>query len=237
MNMLEAPREDLIRMTAGIRADENDDGIRVLTGTPIVFNVWTEINGWEGHFKERIDPGALDKTLDERGDRVKVLFNHGYDPQIGEKPLGKPTMQEPRKDALHVEMPFADTSYNHDIIALLDAEALDGMSFRFAVIADEWEKLDSDMPERTVTELRLYEWGPVTFPAYEATTVGVRSAQELDEYRKRQTALISHTPSKPGLAPDGRTAESAPTQRQTDTKKSIARLVREIDLRTKGITK
>jgi len=222
------PREDLIRMTTGIRADDVD-GVRVLTGTPIVFNDWTEINGWEGHFKERIDPGALDKTLADRGDRVKVLFNHGFDPQIGEKPLGKPSMQEPRADALHVEMPFADTSYNEDIIALLDAEALDGMSFRFGVIADEWEQLDSDMPERTITELRLYEWGPVTFPAYEATTVGVRSAKDWEEYRKRVQSLTD------GPAPDGRS--HGPLHEQpVDIKQDVSRLIREIDLRLKGIT-
>ncbi len=183
--MDEHPRDDLIRMTplrvAEVRADDDSDG-RLMVGTPIVFNQWTRIRGWEGDFMERVAPGALTKTLAERGDRVKVLFNHGMDPQIGDKPLGKPSLMDPRSDGLHTETPLARTSYNDDLIELLRSGAIDGMSFRFSVIRDEWneEPGTSDhnpdgVAERTINELRLYEFGPVTFPAYEATTVGVRA--------------------------------------------------------------
>lgn len=229
--MQEYPCENLIRMSTGIRADDVD-GVRILTGTPIVFNQWTEISGWEGNFREQIDPGAVDKTLKERGDRVKVLFNHGFDPQIGEKPLGKPSMQEPRSDGLHVKMPFADTSYNADIIALLDAEAIDGMSFRFGVISETWDNLDADdnsLPERTITELRLYEWGPVTFPAYEAATAGIRTSGEYAEYRQRLAFLQSG-------AAHGAPAASTSGQSHGDTQHEISRLIREINLRIKGIS-
>jgi phage head maturation protease len=52
-----------------------------------VFNRWTEINSWfEGNFLERIAPGAFKKTFREK--TPKVLFQHGQDPQIGDKPLG-----------------------------------------------------------------------------------------------------------------------------------------------------
>ena len=222
--MPEYPRENLIRMSTVIRM--SDEG-RTLIGTPVVFNEWTVIDGWEGHFKERILPGSVDKTLKERGDRIKVLFNHGFDPFIGEKPLGKPSVQDARDDALHVEVPLADTSYNADIIALLRADALDGMSFRFGVMKDEWDNLDADddsLPERSISELRLYEYGPVTFPAYEAATVGIRSRSEYDEYRQRKDFL--------GVAP------SAPPdtgQPQPDIQPQIRRLMRDIDLSIRGV--
>lgn len=212
-----APLENLIRMSTEVRADTTDDGRRVLYGVPIVFNEWTEINGWEGRFKERIAPEAVTRTLAERGDRIKVLFNHGYDPDIGEKPLGKPIRQEPTQHGLEVEVPLSDTSYNRDMmIPLLDDGALDGMSFRFAVIGETWDNLDADdgtLPERTITELRLYEYGPVTFPAYEATTVGVRSRNEYEEYRQRQDAL-NQIPN-PDPAP-GRSVAEDPAQSQSD---------------------
>jgi hypothetical protein len=35
------------------------------------------------------------------------------------------------------------------------------------------------MAERTINEVALYEAGPVVFPAYEQTTVGVRSREVL----------------------------------------------------------
>lgn len=170
--MLTAPREDLIRMNTQIRA--TDDG-RTLVGYAAVFDNWTEINSWEGRFRERLMHGAFKRTLNNNRSSVKVLFNHGMDPTIGDKPLGKPRTMKEDDRGLYVEVPLDDTSYNRDIIASLDSGALDGMSFRMSVIREEWDRLESDLPERTIQEVRLYEFGPVTFPAYEATEAGVRA--------------------------------------------------------------
>lgn len=232
--MTDYPRENLIRMSPLVSVDATDDGMRTLTGVPIVFDQWTEINGWEGRFKERIAPGALNKTLTERGDKVKVLFNHGYDPQIGEKPLGKPSVMDVRSEGLYVEVPLADTAYNRDLQALIDVGALDGMSFRFGVVADEWDNLEGDMPERTITELRLYELGPVTFPAYEATTVGVRSRSEYEDYRARRQHLEQVLDPKSPIAPVGVEADESPDLAR-DLPQDIAALKRRIDRSLKGI--
>ena len=173
-DMHSAPREDLVRMVPMARAEASDDG-NTLVGYAAVFDDWTEIDSWEGTFNERISPKAFNKTIRENGDRIKVLFNHGFDPQIGDKPLGKPRVIEPRSKGLWTETPLDETSYNADLKALLRSGALDGMSFRFSVVADEWE--DRDGQEwRTISEVKLHEFGPVTFPAYEATTAGVRNA-------------------------------------------------------------
>lgn len=196
-------RDDLIRMvdlpSAQIEFRSDDDG-RTLVGVPVVFNQWTEISGWEGNFLERIAPTALTRTLQHRGHQVKVLFNHGFDPQIGDKPLGKPTRMDVLDDGLHVEVPLARTSYNDDLIELMRSGALDGMSFRFSVVDEEVvkkpERSDHNprgIPERTVRELKLYEFGPVTFPAYEATTVGVRAREAYQAWR----TLKNHEPSGP----------------------------------------
>lgn len=197
--MSDFPRDDLIRMTRldaaqfELRADS--DG-RTMVGYPIVFNRWTEINGWEGQFLERIAPGAVTRTLDRHRDMVKVLFNHGMDPSIGEKPLGRATVMEADDHGVYVEVPLARTSYNEDIAELLRTGVLDGMSFRFSVVQEEWDdnpkRSDTNpdrLPERTVKELRLYELGPVTFPAYSATSVGVRSRQAYELIRDRLAEL------------------------------------------------
>jgi HK97 family phage prohead protease len=172
--MPDFPTADLIRM------------VGTLHGYAAVFNEDTVIDSWEGRFIERIAPGAFKKTLKERGDKVKVLFNHGFDPQIGDKPLGKPSVQEEDDRGLKVEVPLDDTSYNRDLVASLRSGALDGMSFRFSVSREEWEEdsEDSDLPVRTLRELKLYEYGPVTFPAYEATTAGVRGRDAYQAYRQ-----------------------------------------------------
>lgn len=193
-NTPEYPRDDLIRMVelpvADIEFRANDDedshSLGTLHGYAAVFNEDTVINSWEGNFVERIAPGAFGKTLKERGSKIKVLFNHGFDPSIGDKPLGKPTRMEEDKRGLVVEVPLDDTSYNRDLLASLRSGALDGMSFRFSVTKEEWEDKseDNELPVRTLKEVKLYEFGPVTFPAYEATTAGVRGRQAYDLYRR-----------------------------------------------------
>lgn len=210
---LDAPREDLIRMTTALRA-ENDGN--TLVGYAAVFNKWTEIDSWEGKFKERIAPGAFKKTLTERGAQVKVLFNHGMDPSIGDKPLGKPSRMEEDTKGLAVEVPLDDTSYNADIKALLRSGALDGMSFRMTVVRDKWDKLDGAkgvLPERTIEEVRLYEFGPVTFPAYAATKAGVRAhaPAAFDAWRTSTAAAETVIPSADASAADD--GDEAPVAR------------------------
>lgn len=186
---MEARRDDLFRarfVRPYLRAvdDSTDTGLGTLFGHAARFDEWTEINSpWEGHFLERIVPGAFRKTLRERGSRVKVLLNHGMDPQVGDKPLGVPSVLHEDDEGLYHETPLLDTTYNRDIAELVRAGAIDGQSIRFTVMDEEWvdrpqrsEVNPQGLPERTIRAVRLYELGPVTFPAYEATTVGVRSA-------------------------------------------------------------
>lgn len=145
MTVPTVPRDDLIRMTTlqlarvqFTRAESADEGILgTLTGYAAVFNQDTVIDSWEGRFVERIAPGAFKKTLAERGERIKVLFNHGFDPSIGDKPLGKPDVMREDKTGLWVEVPLDDTSYNRDLVASLRSGALDGQSFRFSVRREE----------------------------------------------------------------------------------------------------
>jgi hypothetical protein len=180
---IDAPRTDLIRMVKGeIRSD--GDG-RTLVGYAAMFNRATTINSWEGNFKETIAPGAFSRSLKNSGDKVKILFNHGMDPSIGDKPLGRATVIREDQKGLYVEVPLSRTSYNDDLIALLDDGALDGMSFRFSVPSggDTWEYPTKGLPTRTLTEVKLLELGPVTFPAYQATSAGVRSRDEFSIWR------------------------------------------------------
>lgn len=195
---LDVERESLIRMSP-IALRQEGDGT-TLVGYAAVFNEDTVIDSWEGHFVERIAPGAFRKTLRERRDQIKVLFNHGMDPQIGDKPLGKPTVMKEDERGLYVEVPLDPTSYNRDIIASLASGALDGMSFRMTVVAERWEDPSEEraLPVRTIREVKLYEFGPVTFPAYEATMAGVRAhaPAAFEAWRsanKKGKALIGRT--------------------------------------------
>lgn len=155
------------------------DGL-LLEGYAAVFNSPTLIDSArEGRFNEIIAPGAFKKTL---SDRTPVLqFDHGSHPLIGSIPLG--VIQHVREDA-HGLFVRARLSNNWLIQPVRDAiaeGAIKGMSFRFSVPEgrDKWDQR-TDPPTRTVTEAKLFELGPVVWPAYESTSVGVRSRQLAD---------------------------------------------------------
>jgi HK97 family phage prohead protease len=163
-----------------VRSDSN--GMPVLTGHFAVWDKWTEINSrFEGHFLEKFSPTSMVKTLSEGKDKIRCLFQHGRDPQIGDKPLGPFERIEPDGTGAYYEVPLLDTSYNRDLIPGLKA-GLYGASFRFEVVQEEFvqkparsEHNPHGLPERTVVEARVREAGPVTFPAYADATAGLRS--------------------------------------------------------------
>lgn len=164
-------------------AETNGEGQPVMHGHFSVFNEFTEIDSYfEGRFLERVAPGAYKKTFRENRPNIKVLFQHGQDPMIGDKPLGP--VDDLREDSTgaYYEVPLLDAPYTKDLEPGL-REGLYGASFRFKAIQDEWvddaERSATNpegLPERTLKELRVFEFGPVTFPAYPGATAGLRSA-------------------------------------------------------------
>ena len=156
------------------RAAPSDDGL-TLEGYAAVFNEWTDIVDFEGVFRERIAPGAFKRTL---GQRMPVLqFDHGQHPLIGSIPLGRITSITEDQRGLRVRARLSDNWLVEPVRDAIRDGAITGMSFRFRVVDDSWTRAKDNMAERTIREVELFEVGPVVFPAYEQTSVGVRSAQ------------------------------------------------------------
>lgn len=188
---------DVVRAQAvatEVRARSEDAPLGTLVGDFSVFGSWYEINSiWEGHFIERLQPGAFKRTINNRSGQspVRVLLEHGFDPQVGDKPLGVPRVLEERATGVYAETPLLDTSYNRDLAPALEAGAY-GQSFRFQVRSDEWAEPATDawedtgraewadLPQRTITEVKLAEFGPTVWPASPDTnnSTGLRSATD-----------------------------------------------------------
>jgi len=194
--MSDAPRDDLVRSApfALERADDAD-GL-TLTGHGAVFNEWTVIDSWEGRFRERIAPGAFKKTISEQGARVRLQFDHGQHPLIGSLPIGAIRKLKEDRQGLYVEARLADNWLVQPVREAIENGSIDGMSFRFSVIGETWAREESDLPERTITEVRLMEVGPVVWPAYDGTDVGVRSLElarsllAADDTTRREIATV-----------------------------------------------
>lgn len=220
--MSEAPRDNLVRSApfALERADDDTDGL-TLRGHGAVFNEWTVIDSWEGRFRERIAPGAFKKTLRENGSRVRLQFDHGQHPLIGSLPIGAIRKLTEDDRGLFVEARLADNWLVQPVREAIENGSVDGMSFRFAVIAERWDNEDGDMPERTITEVRLSELGPVVWPAYEGTDVGVRamelarSLMAADDTTRREIAavLLRETAEADSTRTNGAAPEGTPTGR------------------------
>ena len=238
------PRDDLVRAvkaggalraitTPAVPADEaaseNPNGMPTLYGYFTRYHEWTEIDSWyEGNFMEQVASGACKKTF--RDLTPKVLFQHGMDGMVGDKPLGPPDVLREEADGPYYEVPLLDTTYVRDLIPGLEA-GLYGASFRFSVMREEWvdEPGVSDhnpkgLPERTIKEMRVSEFGPVTFPAYPGATAAVRSmtdewlAARMTSQPERLRSLLDYLaarevralPSDDGIPADTGVVEEAP---------------------------
>jgi HK97 family phage prohead protease len=210
-----APDIDVVRALGAspeLRAAPNgagDLGTLVIPFSP--FNTWYEVNSkWEGRFIERTTPGTFADTIAADRSMMRSLFDHGHDPQIGNKVLGP--IVDLREDAHSPvgEVELLDTSYNRDLLPGLRAGVY-GSSFRMHVLADAWDDKPErsahnpdGLPERTITKVRALEFGPVTFPANPAATASVRSAtdQFYDQLRLRDSSAYEAAERAAGRLPD-----------------------------------
>ncbi len=220
----------LERMVRFDLSRQSDDGL-TLEGYAAVFDEPTLIDSLEGRFAERIARGAFKKTISER---TPVLqFDHGSHPLIGSMPLG--AIQTLREDGrgLFVRARLADNWLVEPVRDAIRDGAINGMSFRFRVIRDEmdedaeWaEQFGADVPGRTLLEVAMPELGPVVFPAYEQTTVGVRSNELLARVASRirpsdvgtdVDAAREGTSTEAAAAPSDEPADSHSTASEPET--------------------
>jgi HK97 family phage prohead protease len=171
---VKAPKNNVCRAAAfELRAAEDGDADGfTLEGYAAVFDSPTRIDSWEGRFDELITRGAFSKTISER--RPVLQFDHGRDVATGSVPIG--SIEELREDkhGLFVRAKLHDNARVEPIRQAIASGAIDGMSFRFRVLREAWDE-SAEVPTRSISEVELYELGPVVFPAYESTSVGVRS--------------------------------------------------------------
>lgn len=120
-----------------------------------------------------IRQGAFKKTLRENRENIQVLYHHGFDAQIGSKPLGVPVLMEEQKRGLWTETELSDTEYNREtIIPLLESGALRSMSIGHIPMERVWS---DDRSEVEYRQIMLGEYGPTPFPRNLGATAAVHS--------------------------------------------------------------
>lgn len=158
-----------------VRADQ---GAMTLTGYAAVFGQATDL----GPFREQIAPGAFSETL--RSSDVRALFNHDASKVLGRLSAGTLRLTEDAT-GLSAEIDLPDTTDGRDVRELVRRGDVSGMSFGFRVLSDRWD-FTGDEAFRTIEAVELYEVSAVTFPAYEGTTIALRSRDQALRERRTQ---------------------------------------------------
>jgi HK97 family phage prohead protease len=196
VNINQAVADELTRAKKDSEEAPAEDSLGTLEVNFSKYNEWYRIDSfWEGTFLERVAPGAFTKTFKERGDQIKILFNHGMDPTAGDLLISDPAEYGDRKESPYLAGPLYDTSVGRNLLPGLKRGAY-GSSFMFEVLEESWdnepEKSEHNpdgLPERTIRQNRTFEAGPVTWPANPGATAGMRSGVDwyAEQIRSRDT--------------------------------------------------
>ncbi len=141
-----------------------------------------------GYFTETIARGAFNSC-----DFTDVLFSVNHD--LSKIPLARSrnnnansTLQLAVDDQGLATRAVLDIENNTDARALYSAVGrgdISGMSYIFAVRNDEWTGLDSDMPQRTITDIaKVFEVSAVSMPANPGTDISACGAPTLESAKR-----------------------------------------------------
>lgn len=156
--------------TVPIELEERSEGSPVIRGHAAVFNSLSEDLGM---FREVLRPGAFADVLQDPDTRS--LINHDDNLVLGR--VGSKTLRLTEDQrGLFQETDPPDTSYAHDLLAVMRRGDVNQQSFGFVVGTDNWRKENGEQIREVVSVKRLYDVSVVTFPAYRATDAQVRSA-------------------------------------------------------------
>lgn len=139
-----------------------------VTGYAAVFGAVADIGGY---FTESLASGAFTQTLKTAD--VRAYYGHKRDRLLGRSSKGTLRLKEDNK-GLAIEIDLPDTTDGRDVRALIERGDIDGMSFGFEATREEWD-FGTDPPTRTILEVELREVSIVSEPAYDGTSIALRS--------------------------------------------------------------
>jgi len=137
-----------------------------IEGYGAVFNTWYDVFG----FREKVLKGAFKRTI--KGNDIRSLFNHEPNLILGRNKAGTLEITED-EHGLHYRTRLPNTTYANDLRESIDRGDVTQCSIGFQVVKEIW---DNGYKDRSLEEVKLFDVGPVTFPASEKTEVKLRSA-------------------------------------------------------------
>lgn len=126
-------------------------------------------------FREQIAVDAFDGALGR--DDVRALFNHDPNYVLGRTTAGTLRLQVDAR-GLRYEVDPPATQWAQDLMRTIARGDVSQSSFAFRVTHDEWTApaTAGGLPLRTVRAVELFDVSPVTYPAYNETSIAARDA-------------------------------------------------------------
>ena len=131
-----------------------------------------------GKFVEQVRAKTFQKAL-EAMENVKLLFNHNEQRHLGNTKDGTLKLWEDNI-GLRAEAIISDA----EVVSKAETNELRGWSFGFKSLKEHWDQAGEGLQRRFLEEIMIPEVSILdTTPAYIATSVEVRSEEQLLEYR------------------------------------------------------
>jgi hypothetical protein len=161
-----------------------------LSGYAAIFDTETVIAGL---FREVIRPGAFAGAVGR--DDVRALFNHDPNFVLGRTTSGTLVLAEDATGLSYTVTP-PETTWAKDLVTSVSRGDVTQSSFAFRVVQEKWPTVARDaMALREILAVELFDVSPVTYPAYETTTVSARaraaavSGERMAQARRRNQLI------------------------------------------------
>lgn len=143
----------------------NTDGTMTVSGYVNKTGQLSNVLGVTKRFVEKIAKGAFSRAIQSTSKDIDFLAEHKGNLILASTRNGSLRLTEDNQ-GLYMEATIASTSWGKDYYELINSGILRNMSFGFRTIKDSWRLLETNLYERTIEELELFEVSVVKNPAY-----------------------------------------------------------------------
>ena len=138
---------------------------------------------------ERISPGAFDDVLKNSPD-VVGLFNHDPSNVLGRTSAGTLTVEADERGLKYSIKP-GETQTGRDVAEMIKRGDVSGSSFAFQPGQITWSQEGETLVRQVETVTQLFDVGPVTYPAYNGSSVESRNDSPVDDLRAEGLAYLA----------------------------------------------
>ena len=169
--------------TSDVEIRETEDGKRTIAGYAVKWEMKSVSMGYFKRFKEQFKRGAFTDSL--TSDDQLALWSHDTSKVLGRTKNGTLRLFEDEV-GLRFELDLPNTTLGNDAYETIKRGDVDGVSFGFRMLKQEWDENDVENITRSILKAKLLEISPVAFPAYPDSQVSARSHDPYKEHMQEK---------------------------------------------------